>query len=410
MGATWNLLEEIWFESERSNIMSAVNSQPACTEVQIALVDVLKAWKIRPEAVVGHSSGEIAAANAAGALTQDECMRIAFHRGYVGDSLRKDFPYIKGSMLAVGTSFNEARNLTQRVTAATGYATVACDTSPKSVTISDDHAAIMEVEELAKAEGFFTRLLKVNTAYHSPHMARVADQYESKLTGLHPRNTHVKFFSSLTGSLIPSNSLHSKYWTAKLTNPVRYREASEDMLNFRSNEAPHVDCLIEIGPHPTLQGPSNQIMSATVSEHRVATDYYTTLGRQEHDVAAVMNLASTLHTKGYQVDLSVVNATRPQDRASSVLTDLPSYPWDHGVQYWHDTRIGNEFLFPKSPYHDLLGRSALSNDQATSIWRNMINTDIFGWVQHHRIQGDVIFPMSGYMCLAFEAKKTTRGM
>lgn len=101
-------------------------SQPACTAIQIALVRLLSVWGIRPFAVIGHSSGEIAAAFAAGILSLEACMAIAYHRGLATMSFKSRFPELRGSMLAVGAGENEVQPMLQGLSG--GRAVIGKDT------------------------------------------------------------------------------------------------------------------------------------------------------------------------------------------------------------------------------------------------------------------------------------------
>lgn len=101
-------LDELSKDAKSSLISEAHISQPACTAVQIALIDLLFSWNIRPTAVAGHSSGEIAAVYAAGGLDLDSCMSVAYHRGNAAIRLKDEFPEVQGAMLVVGASEEDA--------------------------------------------------------------------------------------------------------------------------------------------------------------------------------------------------------------------------------------------------------------------------------------------------------------
>ena len=155
---------------------------------------LLSAWGIHPAVVVGHSSGEIAAAFAAGILSQESCMAIAYHRGLATVNLKSRFPDLKGSMLAVGAGANEVQPLLKGLK---GRAVIACINSPSSITVSGDEEAIIALEKSLTRASVFNRRLKVDTAYHSSHMQVVSEKYLNSLRNLKTTNGHnsVKFFS-----------------------------------------------------------------------------------------------------------------------------------------------------------------------------------------------------------------------
>lgn len=142
-----------------SRVSEAEVSQPCCTAVQVALVDLLRDYGIRPAAVVGHSSGEIAAAYASGAVTRDEAIVIAYYRGKV---LRGIEPS-RGGMAAVGLGAEQVQRYLRP------GVLVGCENSPDSVTLTGDKEALDEVVARIKEDdpAVFVRALQVDRAYHS---------------------------------------------------------------------------------------------------------------------------------------------------------------------------------------------------------------------------------------------------
>jgi hybrid polyketide synthase/nonribosomal peptide synthetase ACE1 len=166
----WTLRDQLLARADRSRLAEAELSQPVCTAVQILLVDILRAAGISFAAVVGHSSGEIGAAYASGLVSARDAILIAYFRGMhakLASSPRQHGP--RGAMIAVGTSVDDARALCEEGFA--GRVQVAAVNSSSSVTLSGDEDAIDEAERILKAQGTFARKLKVDTAYHSAHMA-----------------------------------------------------------------------------------------------------------------------------------------------------------------------------------------------------------------------------------------------
>ena len=154
----WSIMEELTRPEEESYLQKAEFSQPLCTALQLGLIDLLDSWELKPIAVVGHSSGEIAAAYAAGYLSLRDAIVTAYIRGLV---LRTSYnasleEQCAGSMCAVGLSEDETRNLLARYC---GRVQLAAVNSPASCTISGDTDAIQEVESLCASKGHFCRRL-----------------------------------------------------------------------------------------------------------------------------------------------------------------------------------------------------------------------------------------------------------
>ena len=166
--------------------------------------------------MIGHSSGEIAAAFAAGALTLASSMRIAFHRGVLSEGLRNEQPTHAGAMLAVGESPTVAESLLRYVKV--GKARIACYNSPSLVTISGDEAAVMEVQAAAEKAQIFARRMHVDVAYHSHHMLVLAKRYLSALQDLELGvEASAAFYSTLRAQRISIQDLGPEYWVENMT-------------------------------------------------------------------------------------------------------------------------------------------------------------------------------------------------
>lgn len=154
-------------------------SQASCTALQVALVDLLASWGVLAQKVIGHSSGEIAAAYAAGILSFESALKAAYYRGLYSSQVKTD-----GAMLAVGLSEDDAKEKIAALPPAVGKAFVACVNSPTNTTISGDRSALEALFEILQGDGVFVRFLKVSIAYHSDHMEAAAAEYEKSLEGM----------------------------------------------------------------------------------------------------------------------------------------------------------------------------------------------------------------------------------
>ena len=243
----YSIEEELLKPGKKSQIGTTTLSQPLCTAVQLALVDTFKSLGVTADAVVGHSSGEIAAAYAAGALTAREAIVTAHYRGAV-TSLQKR----EGAMAAMGLGWGEEAEQFMIPHATT----LACDNSPRSITISGDADAVKKVVASTKKSrpDVLVKLLAVDKAYHSNHMAEIAEDYRSliasEVTGKRP-SRGADFFSSVTGTLLGDTDgpLNAEYWRDNLVSPVKFRQAVESILQ-REQEKTMV--FLEIGPRGAL--------------------------------------------------------------------------------------------------------------------------------------------------------------
>ncbi|KAE8413499.1 hypothetical protein BDV36DRAFT_304027 [Aspergillus pseudocaelatus] len=379
----YSIEEELKKTAKKSRLSLAEFSQPLCTAIQIALVDTLKSAGILPDAVVGHSSGEIAAAYAAGALTAGEAITAAHHRGAITSRQKR-----AGTMAAVGMSWAETEKyLVPNVT-------IACDNSPKSVTISGDVDAVKCVVAAIKEAQpqVLARQLQVDKAYHSFHMKEIGEDYQSLIgEEVVGRDPSVLFFSSVTGNVLGhEQQIHSKYWQDNLESPVRFREAITAILK---HDVGRNAVFLEVGPHGALAGPLRQIFTQASSP----TPYVSVMARNQDCSASFLSAIGALHSLNVDVDLKALFP------AGSCLSDLPRYPWNHEGSYWYESRLSKEWRSRRFPYHDLLGARVAESSDSEPVWRNMLHVTNTPWIRDHKVGDNIVFPFCGYIALAGEA-------
>ncbi|KAJ5832327.1 hypothetical protein N7474_000638 [Penicillium riverlandense] len=400
LGANFSITEELLLEdSNKSSLSAAYMSQPACTAVQLALVDLLASWGVRPKAVVGHSSGEIAAAYAAGILGLEECIRIAYSRGVAANLLAND-KTVQGAMLAVGANAGEVQQILDAMRGQ--RAVVACVNSESSVTLSGDRDVIVELQAALDKEGIFTRRLQVDVAYHSHHMQQVAQQYKSLLRKIAPRASDIPFHSTVRGGLVAGTSLDASYWVDNLVSRVEFVKGLQSLL--ADTQAPtQITSLVEIGPHPALQTPVKDIIRLHAPTRNV--QYSHTLKRKVDAIEAVQNLAASLFVQGMTLNFEAINFPdlgRSQ-RKPNLLTKLPKYPWNHTERYWFCSRLGQNLFHRQFPRNDLIGSLCMENMDFEPRWRNIIRADDHPWVRQHRVHDSNVYPMTGFLAMAMEA-------
>ena len=402
LGASWSLVEELRKDEKSSTISKPHISQPACTALQMALVDLFSSWGIKPASVCGHSSGEIAAAYAAGILDFESCIAIAYYRGVVSTLLTEKLGKGAGGMLAVGASQKETQDLIDAST--NSGVRVACVNSPNSVTVSGDIGGIRLIQDLAEQRSIWNRRLQVDVAYHSHHMDLVSRRYEDLLGELHPNAcVPVEFFSSLRGCKVDPRTLTSSYWVDNLKSPVLFSSAASELCEMTMVDSRRgVDVLVEIGPHSALQGPIRQILQS-LGEKSEKVRSLPSLKRNEHSPTSLLQLASLLWMSGCQLDIGRINFPDSSRAVASVLTDLPPYQWNHSKRYWHDGRINLERRSHTATRHDLLGSRVFDCNLLEPQWTNMLVADDVPWLRDHKIEDVILFPAAGYICMAMEA-------
>ncbi|CAI7662741.1 unnamed protein product [Penicillium viridicatum] len=398
-GAEFSLIEELEKDARTSKIDSPYLCQPACVALQIALVNLLESWGIRPASVVAHSSGEISAAYAVGIYDLEGAMALAYWRGQMISLLKSSFPSLKGTMIAVGTSREVIQPMLK---ALSGYATVACVNSPSSVTVSGDVSAIDELERVLGDKGLFNRKLRIDVAYHSDHMKKVVEAYLAAIETIQrfPSAT-ASFFSSVYGRSVEPSELGPEYWIANLTSPVLFSDALSTIV---SDDETRPNLLVEIGPHSTLKGPiMDTLKSMGSTASKIA--YTPTILRQVDAAESVLDTAAAAYVRGATLNMTAVNFPKTSAANRWFLSNLPRYPWQHGTRYWHVSRISQKHTGRDRARNDVLGILANYSNDLEPTWRNIIRLDEVPYLRDHKMQGMVVYPMAGYLVMAIEAAR-----
>ncbi|KAL8969810.1 MAG: hypothetical protein Q9183_001817 [Haloplaca sp. 2 TL-2023] len=393
----WSL-EDVLLE-DSSRVSEAEFSQPLCTAIQIAVVELLSQWGIHPIVTVGHSSGEIAASYAAGHIAATEAIIVAYYRGKIVRDVNTN-----GAMLAVGLG---AEAIEAYLEGMRDKVVIACHNSPAGVTLSGDADALQVVEERLKDNSIFARSVKTGgKAYHSHHMAPVAVEYEAAIRQAKeyqpfdlPTSTNAKMVSSVTNSVVADDAVvDESYWSANLRSPVLFNqqpEFSEADLLF-----------VEIGPHSALSGPIKQIKSEFGLEK---VQYLPTLLRGTDSAAKLLELAGELYLKGYSINmekLTTIEEAVPGGKVlgskGSLIVDLPTYQWNR-KEFWAEARLSREHRAPAFMRHDLLGSLLHGGSLAEPTWRNILRIRDVPYLKDHSLGGEAVFPAAGYFSMACEA-------
>lgn len=414
LGCSWSAEEELLRPKNESCLGAAEFSQTLCTVLQVALVDLLAEWRIKPVAVIGHSSGEMAAAYCAGALSRQDAWKVAYYRGKLSSSLRNVAQDQKGAMMAVGVSSEKAEEFIDQYVGG-GRLVVACINSPSSVTLSGDADAVDSLCEALGQQDIFARKLQVDTAYHSHHMVAVAADYMASISDIevmaHASEPDISMFSSCTGSLVSPEELGPAYWVRNLVSPVRFAEAVQDIVRPRSTTKDgissnkrasenNVDLLVEIGPHSALRGPALQSIASLHAPGLDNIPYLSALVRNESSTKTSLRLAGELFARAVPINFAKINVGT---RDTKVLIDVPKYPWNHTRRYWAETRYSREYRLQKSPCQPLVGTRAPATVAGEHLWRSYMRLSEQPWIGDHVVQGSILYPGAGFLVMAIEA-------
>lgn len=384
---------------------------PLTCAVQISLVRLLEEWGVHPASVTGHSTGEVAAAFAAGAISLSEAMAVTFYRGLINSAALEDQALPLGGMMAVGLGpdqvepYINSSDCLEKVT-------IACFNSPSSVTLSGDMDAIVALGRQFGEQGIFSRTLKVEAAFHSHHMMPLAEAYRTALQE-HMDNRDnrsfiksVQFVSPVTGAPVrDANELGPSHWVENMLRPVQFTNAFHCMIFPAQAQRRNVDVVIEIGAHSALGGPIRQLLGEPATRELGIT-YVSCLERGRDAVETMQGVAGRLIQDGYPVDISRVNFPGGTDTSGhAVIPDLPSYPWNHSTRFWAEPRASHEHRFRKHSPHELIGTRVPGLSDQLLLWRNILRCSDTPWMRDHVVQSQIVYPGAGYIAMAVEAAR-----
>ena len=356
----WSLVEQLTGPGSRLDDIDVI--QPALFAIQVGLAALWRSWGIEPDAVVGHSMGEVAAAHVAGILSLDDAARVICTRSRL---LRRIAG--RGAMAAVDLSFADAGR------AVAGYEdrlAVAVSNGPTSSVIAGDPGALDDVMERLASEEIFCRRVNVDVASHSPQVDALSDELAAALADLDPRPATVPFRSTVTGRFEDGGGLDAGYWVANLRRPVQFGAAVEELL-----ETGH-GLFLELSPHPVLL----HAIEATIGLGGREGSTIASLRRDADEPVAMRAALGALHVAGQPVDWRIHHPGRARP------VDLPRYAWQR-ERHWVDASGADRRR--GRPDHPLLGWVVpVAGTPGLRVWANDIERRDEPTLYEHRI-GDV---------------------
>ncbi|EFY94354.1 (acyl-carrier-protein) S-malonyltransferase domain protein [Metarhizium robertsii] len=382
---SWTMAAELAKDATSSRIGDATLSQPLTLSVQILLVDIFEAAGVRFTAIMVHSSGKIAAAYAAKRISADDAICMSYYRG-LSVAFSTQHQVRDGAMLAVGTSQDDKEELLEEPEFK-DRAWIAAVNSSSSITISGDSDAIHQIQAVLQDEKKFTRRLKADRAYHSPHMLSYSSEYTAYQKNMSIQvnpASRTEWFSSVSGE--HNSALHDElkgpYWIGNLINPVLFKQAVEKAW---SDSGPF-DMAVEIGPHPALKAPVQQVIQDITGQ----------------SLADGMGSIAS-HVGRGSVNLQAYEAFLSDHATFHTLQGLPPYSWDHSKEYWHESRYARALSHRSDKAHELLGHLTPDSSDREMRWRHSICPKEVPWLSGHRVQGQTVYPGDAFIVTVVEA-------
>ena len=365
--AGWSLLAEMQRPESESKINQTAFAQPAIFALQVGLSELWKSWGIIPEKVVGHSVGEVAAAYCAGIYSLEDAVKVIFHRSRLQDKTAGT-----GRMLAAGISAAEARNLIgDRI----DQVQVGAINSSNLVTLAGDTQPLEAIATELEKTGTFMRWLRVNYAFHTHQMEPIKQELLEVLGDLQPCASQIPFVSTVTGGVLPGETLDAYYWWRNVRYPVLFSPAVQHLIESGS------ELFLEIGPHPALISSLNQCLA---DQGKKGAVFYS-LRRDADDSTQLSTNLAGLHCHGVKIDWASVN------QSSGHLVRLPRYPWSHERYWLSREEMTLQCLVPTA--HPLLGRRMQAPKPT---WEFDLDPTMFDYLEDHSFWDSIVFPGAGY--------------
>jgi acyl transferase domain-containing protein/acyl carrier protein len=387
----WSLSEVLAGAPDAPGLDRVDVVQPALWAVMVALAAVWQAAGVRPDAVVGHSQGEIAAAVVAGILTLEDAAQVVALRSKALIALSG-----RGGMLSIAEAVEQVEaRLGSR---ADHVVTIAAVNGPTATVVSGDPAALEELAAECERDGVRARILPVDYASHGPQVDEIRDEVVRLLSGISPRPAELPMVSAMTGEHLAGPEADAEYWYASLRASVQFDRA------IRVLRQGGYGVFIEISAHPVLAasiGATLEAMAGTEGEacSTGAPIVAGTLRRDDGGAARMLASLAEVHVRGVEVDWSGL-------LADGSRVDLPTYAFQH-QRYWPlppaagagDLRAAGL----DSIGHPLLGAAVELADGDGLVITGRLSIRSQPWLGDHVLGGTAFFPGTGYVELAVVA-------
>ncbi|GGO32834.1 polyketide synthase [Micromonospora parathelypteridis] len=369
-------VRSVVFGEDAARLDETEFAQAGIFALEIALYRLAESWGLRPDCLIGHSIGEIAAAHVAGVLSLPDACTLVGARGRLMQALP-----VGGAMAAVALDEETVQAaLDERVS-------IAAINGPASVVISGAEDAVLSLIEAWRSEGVRVRRLNVSHAFHSPLMEPMLAEFERVLDGLTFAQPHLPVISNVTGQLaLPSELASPGYWVRHVREAVRFADGVTTVLERG------VTALLEFGPDGVLTGMAQQSLTDSAAVRVVPA-----LRSGRDEAATLVAALASLHTIGVDLILPV-GAARP--------ADLPTYAFQH-ERYWLEApataAVDAAGLGLGVTGHPLLGATMTLPESDTVVLTGRLSVHTHAWLAEHQLGDTILVPGAALVELAIHA-------
>ncbi|MFG2533156.1 SDR family NAD(P)-dependent oxidoreductase, partial [Streptomyces sp. NPDC048516] len=358
--------------------------QPALFAVMVSLAELWKSFGVVPDAVVGHSQGEIAAAHVAGALSLEDAARIVVLRSQALVSLAGT-----GGLVSVPLP---SEQVAADLADSAGRLNVATINGPSSTVVAGDSDALDALLGSYRTAGVRARRIPVDYASHSPHVEPIRDEVLAALAGIRPRACDTAFYSTLTGGLLDTTELVGDYWYTNMRETVQFERAIRALADdgYRT--------FIEATPHPVLTVGVRETLDTIGAE--AGSVVVGSLRRGEGGLRRFHTSLSEAHVLGVKVDW-----TKAFDGSAQAPVELPTYAFQR-TRYWLETPasgVSAAQLGITAADHPLLGAAVELADDGGTVLTGTLSLQSHRWLADHAVAGAVLLPGTAFVELALHA-------
>ncbi|MEV0131651.1 SDR family NAD(P)-dependent oxidoreductase, partial [Dactylosporangium sp. NPDC050688] len=354
--------------------------QPALWAVMVGLAELWQRHGVRPDAVVGHSQGEIAAACVAGALTLADGARIVALRSRALTALAGT-----GTMAVVSLPADQVR---ERIGDAPLH--IAVCNGPSSTVVAGPPQQTRQFVASSVAAGVRAKLIDVDYASHSPAVEPLREELAAALATVRPVAAAVPLYSTVTGEPVDAAELDAGYWWRNLRQPVRFDAAVRALARDGHT------LFVEVSPHPVLTTPVEE----SLTRLGVGGAAVGTLRRDHGDAGQFRTAVAHAYARGASVDWTAVFAP-----AARRAVELPTYPFARR-RFWLAPRpdaADPAALGLAAAGHPLLGAAVPLAEGDAVVLTGRLSESAQPWLADHAVAGAVLFPATGFIELALHA-------
>jgi phthiocerol/phenolphthiocerol synthesis type-I polyketide synthase C len=362
-----SIVAELLADKAHSRLGDIGVVQPAIFAVQVALAALWRSWGVEPDAVVGHSLGEVAAAYVAGAFTVEDAAQVICGRARL---LRRAAR--RGAMVAAELSLAEAQEL---IAGHQSHVAVAASNSHRSTVLSGDPAVLTDLVTALRQRGRLCRWVEVDVASHSPQMDALRADLKDVLAGLQPTATTIPMYSTVTGELLTDGVLDDAYWVENLCSPVRFSVAVRRLLDAGR------DTFLEVSPHPILL---SAVREDAEDLGRVCT-LLESMRRDDGGRATLLTSLGSLYTRGQPV------AWKQLHPSGGRCVAAPTYPWQRERIWLDGTAASNAPARTATSDQPVWRGPIRSSVHPQAVFCEIdVGTELMPVLTGHRIHGSVV--------------------